>query len=408
MSELKIVIIGGGAAGFFGAINCAEANPNYKITIIEKTAKVLAKVRISGGGRCNVTHACFNNELLIKNYPRGEKQLASAFSRFNATDTINWFEQRGVKLKTEADGRIFPVTDRSDTVIDCLLSKVQELGISLKTQTEIAHIDPVEEGFILTTTNQLKITCNKVLITTGGYAKAVNYNWLAALGHTIAPPVPSLFTFNIPNDAVTKLMGVAVPGVKLKIATTKLESSGALLITHWGFSGPAILKLSAWGARILNNSDYSFDVSVNWLPRFNEEKLRIELQHIRTIEKAKTIAAHKPFELPRSLWEHLVIKADIAPGCRWADISNKNINQLIQKLINDTYTIKGKTTFKEEFVTCGGINLKEIDFKTMESKLIPNLYFAGEVIDIDGITGGFNFQNAWTTSWIAAKSISES
>ena len=399
----RVIVIGGGAAGFFAAINCALLYPNYTVTLLEKTNKLLAKVKVSGGGRCNVTHACFDNKLLVKNYPRGEKELQNVFSRFTTTDTINWFQKRGVELKTEEDGRMFPVTNTSESIINCLMQEADKAGVKIKQEVTIEEIlRDEDDSFVLITSKGGNFQCNKLIIATGGNSKETAYNWLHKLGHTVQKPVPSLFTFNLPKHPITELMGVSVPFVKVKIANTKLETEGPLLITHWGMSGPTILKASAWGARILNDLNYNYTALINWLPKYTEEKLRIEFNNQREENGAKTIINNSPFELPKRLWEYFVTKANIADTFRWADLPKKQANILINSLINDEYKVQGKTTFKEEFVTCGGISLKEIDVTTMQSKLIPNLYFAGEIIDVDGITGGFNFQNAWSTAWVAA------
>jgi len=399
-----IIIIGGGASGFFCAVNTARLNPNTKVILLEKTAKLLAKVRISGGGRCNVTHHCFDNRELVKNYPRGEKELNTCFNRFSVVDTIQWFEERGVKLKVEEDGRMFPVTDNSETIINCLLQEAQKYNVDIRTNCGVHKIIPntSTNTFTLILANGEVLYCNKLVIATGGNPKKSSYDWLHELGHTIEEPVPSLFTFNIPNNKLTELMGVSVTQAKVKIVGHKLEYQGPLLITHWGLSGPAILKLSAWGAKLLSTLNYNFTIQLNWVPKFNEGKLRNELDDICKANLSKLIVNTKSFDLPKRLWEYLLYKVGIANAIRWADLSKKKFNTLINVLIKDEYIVSGKTTFKEEFVTCGGVNLKEINLKTMESNIVPNLYFAGEVLNIDGITGGFNFQNAWTTGWIAA------
>lgn len=399
----QIIIIGGGAAGFFAAINCAENYPEYKVLLLEKTSKVLTKVRISGGGRCNLTNACSDNNLLVKNYPRGEKELRNVFSRFSTSDTINWFEKRGVKLKAEDDGRVFPASDNSETIVNCLLQEAEKAGVQLKLNIDIEEIIKNENNtFTLKINGSGTFSCDKLIIATGGSSNEAAYNWLKKLGHTIHKPVPSLFTFNIPGNPITDLMGVSVPFAKVKIANTKLETEGPLMITHWGLSGPAILKASAWGARQLSDWGYNFTVVVNWLPKYTEEKLRIEFANTRTENRAKLMINHCPVELPKRLWEYFLFKTNISETMRWGDLPKKNANILINTILNDEYTVLGKTTFKEEFVTCGGIRLKEINLSTMQSKLVPNIYFAGEIIDVDGITGGFNFQNAWSTGWIAA------
>ncbi len=404
MKAEHIIVIGGGAAGFFAAINAAQNNPDCEVTLLEKSSKVLSKVRISGGGRCNVTHSCFDNSQLVKFYPRGEKELRNAFSRFSVNDTIKWFKQRGVELKTETDGRMFPTTDNSETIVNCLVQEAEKAKVNLKLNVDIREIiSNDDETFTLKANGGGSFKCNKLIIATGGNSKEEAYEWLKKLGHTIVKPVPSLFTFNIPNNPITQLMGVAVPLAKVKIAGTKLETEGPLLITHWGMSGPVILKSSAWGARQLSDLNYNFTAIVSWLPKYTEEKIHLAFSDQREDNPAKTIISNCPFDLPKRLWEYLVLKANIAETTRWADLPKKNAHHLANHIIKDEYTVAGKTTFKEEFVTCGGINLKEIDFKTMQSKVISGLYFAGEVVDIDGITGGFNFQNAWSTAWLSAQ-----
>lgn len=405
----QIIIIGGGAAGFFCAVNCARLDPKAKVIILERSSKLLAKVRVSGGGRCNVTHHCFDNSELVKSYPRGGKELRSSFDRFSVLQTIEWFGDRGVKLKTEEDGRMFPVTDSSETIINCLIEEAHRYNVEIHTNCsveKIVHHTP-SNNFTLTFANGETLDCDKLVIATGGSPKESGYDWLRQLGHSIEKPVPSLFTFKIPDKKLIALMGVSVPEAKIKIADSKLENTGPSLVTHWGLSGPAVLKLSAWGAKLLNERNYNFTIRVSWLPNINEEKLRTELDNIRKEHSAKMIFNTKPFDLPKRLWDYLLYKAEIAHELRWADMPNKKLNVLINLLINDEYKVSGKTTFKEEFVTCGGINLKEVDFKTMQSRIVPNLYFAGEVLNIDGITGGFNFQNAWTTGWLAAVDVSK-
>lgn len=406
MSAVRVIVIGGGAAGFFAAINCAQLHPAFTVTLLEKSSKLLSKVRVSGGGRCNVTHACFDNSVLVKSYPRGEKELRNAFSRFAVADTIKWFEDRGVKLKTEPDGRMFPVTDSSETIAGCLMQEAERSGVQIKLNADIIEIRKNEDNtFTLKANGGGSFTCDKLIIATGGNPKDAAYEWLRKLGHNIVKPVPSLFTFNIPNNSITQLMGVSVTNARVRVAGTKLETEGPLLITHWGLSGPAILKASAWGARQLNDLNYHFSALVSLLPKHNEEKVRIEFANQREENPSKMIAGNCPFELPKRLWEHLVQKSGITETTRWADLSKKSANVLAASLVNDEYKVLGKTTFKEEFVTCGGISLKEIDFTTMQSKLVPGLYFAGEIMDVDGITGGFNFQNAWSSGWIAAQQL---
>lgn len=406
MNSVNIIVIGGGAAGFFTAINAAQLHKNTTVTLLEKSAKLLSKVRISGGGRCNVTNACFDNSILVKNYPRGEKELHNVFSRFNTNDTLEWFKQRGVELKTETDGRIFPITDRSETIINCLMQEATLSGVNIKLNVDIKEIKKSTTEFTLTAVDGSNFSCTKLIIATGGNPKNEAYEWIKKLGHSIIKPVPSLFTFNIPNNNITQLMGVSSPWVKVKVKQAKLETEGPLMITHWGMSGPAILKASAWGARILNNIGYNFIINISWLPKYTEEKLKIEFTNFKDEHATKLIISTYPFEIPKRLWEYFIDKAGINKNTRWADLSRKTITTLISILLDDEYSVKGKTTFKEEFVTCGGIHLKEIDFKTMQSKIIPNLFFVGEILNIDGVTGGFNFQNAWSTGWIAAQALS--
>lgn len=404
MKDLKIVVIGGGAAGFFAAVNAA-AMPGVQVTLLEKTGKLLSKVRVSGGGRCNVTHACFENAALVKFYPRGEKELRSVFSRFSTQDTIDWFSKRGVVLKTEEDGRMFPITDNSETIINCLLAEAEKLNVSIKQGVDIETIiRTADNGFIMNAKGGGQFNADRIVIATGGNSKNEAYHWLRELGHSIVEPVPSLFTFNMPNDPIIELMGVSVPYAKVKIQGVKLETDGPLLVTHWGMSGPAILKASAWGARKLNELNYTFVVAVQWLPRLNEEKLRLIFSEEKDENPSKTVIANCPLELPKRLWEYLCKGAGILPDKRWADLSRKDGISLINHILNDEHRVNGKTTFKEEFVTCGGVSLNEVDLSTMQSKLVPGLYFAGEVLNVDGVTGGFNFQHAWSTGFLAAAS----
>lgn len=404
MNSKHVIVIGGGAAGFFAAINCALESENCTVTLLEKTGKLLSKVKVSGGGRCNVTHACFDNSLLVKFYPRGEKELRNIFSRFGTIDTINWFEIHGVKLKTEEDGRMFPVTDSSETIINCLVSEAEKTNVKIKTGVDIEEIiKNDDDSFQLKVKGGGIFECDRIIIASGGNSKSESYEWLRKSGHRIIEPVPSLFTFNIPDNPITGLMGVSVPGAKVKITGTKLETEGPLLITHWGLSGPAILKASAWGARVLHDVNYNFSAIISWLPKYTEEKLRIEFNNQKEENPSKVIINNCPLELPKRLWEHMIKKAGISEETRWADLAKRNSNLLINCVLNDEYKVKGKTTFKEEFVTCGGVSLKDINLTTMESKIVRGVYFAGEVIDVDGITGGFNFQNAWSTGWIAGK-----
>lgn len=383
----------------------AEANGALQVIIIEKTGKLLSKVKVSGGGRCNVTHACFQNSNLIKNYPRGASFLKKSFSGFSATDTVEWFEKRGVHLSTESDGRMFPDTNTSDTIIECLIKEANRNQVQIMLNSQVERIEQLASGFMLQLNRDRNIRADYVCLACGGLSHSNQFGWLTQLGHSIVPPVPSLFTFNLPKHPVTALMGVTVTDVLVKLAGSNLQQRGPLLITHWGFSGPAILKLSAWAARELADKNYEASVIVNWLPEFHENSVREKLQQLRMTQAAQKITARNPFSLPARLWEYLLHTAGIAELTRWADLPAKEQNLLAKILTGQSFTISGKTTFKEEFVTAGGISLSELDAHTLESKKMPGLYFAGEVIDVDGVTGGFNFQNAWTTGYIAAHSI---
>jgi predicted Rossmann fold flavoprotein len=398
----KIAVIGGGAAGFFAAISAKHHHPKNEVVIYEKSSKVLAKVKISGGGRCNVTHACFDNKELATKYPRGENYLRKAFEQFNAKDTIEWFKKRGILMKTYPDGCIFPQSNDSQTIIDCFLNEANQLGIKVIMNTSIQKIERSEKGFILFTPEST-FKADKVIVTAGGQPKKSNMTWLEELGHTIIDPVPSLFTFNMPKNPICELMGNVVEKATVKVEGTKLMGKGPLLITHWGMSGPAILLLSAWGARILNEKNYHFAILVNWLNEVKEHELRLQIEEVSSLHGGKMIGNINPFPLTNRLWMFLLSKSEINPEVRWKDLGKKNINKLVNTLLNDRYEVSGKTTFKEEFVTAGGVSLSEIDFKKMESKLLPGLHFAGEILDIDGITGGFNFQAAWTTGFIAGR-----
>lgn len=401
----RLIVVGGGAAGFFCAVNAASSDPSLKVTIVEKSSKLLSKVRVSGGGRCNVTHACFEISSLVKKYPRGTNFLKKAFHQFNTTHCVQWFEQRGVKLKTEADGRMFSITDSSQAIIDCLLKEANKYGVEVLMNAEVKSIQNAGAEFVMELPGSRKLFADFVCIACGGYPKSAMFKWLTDLGHTIEDPVPSLFTFNMPQNPITQLMGVSVEKASVKIIGSKLSDEGPLLITHWGMSGPAILKLSAWGARELANRGYHFNILVNWLSTYNEQSLREQWQMIRNDHSAQKMANRNPFNLPARLWVYLLHQSGINEEIRWADLPGKEQNKLIKNLTAQEFEVKGKTTFKEEFVTCGGIKLSEVDANSMQSKVVPNLFFAGEILDIDGITGGFNFQNAWTSGWIAAKSI---
>lgn len=402
-SNYDVIIVGGGAAGVFAAINIAKQNQHLKIAILEKTSQILSKVKVSGGGRCNVTHACFDPKELVKFYPRGNKELLSAFYQFQPSDTINWFKELSVELKTEVDGRMFPVTDNSQTIIDCFTKELMKYNIDILFNTKVEHITKNLQEFELIT-NQNSFKTNKLLITSGGFNKLEQYQFISQLGIDIEPPTPSLFTFNLPNNPIIELQGIA-NSAKVKILGTKFEEQGALLITHWGMSGPVILKLSAWASRVLNEKNYEFDFMVNWLLDKKDDELNEVYQQNKQQNGSKKILNQFEFGLQKKLASYLINKAGIGEDEKWADVSKKQLNKLTEVLIRDTYHSSGKTTFKSEFVSCGGVKLNEINFKTMESKKIPNLYFAGEVLDIDALTGGFNFQAAWTTGWIAAREI---
>ena len=401
----KLVVIGGGAAGFFCAINAAKFEPQLEVIILEKTGKLLSKVKVSGGGRCNVTHSSSSIGDMIKLYPRGDKFLKKAFHHFFTSDTINWFLQRGIETKTEKDGRMFPVSNNSQTIVDCFLNESAKYNVTIEMNTDVADLHFENNKWVITTSLNKFIETDFVCIASGGFMKMANAKWLTLLGHSIAPPVPSLFTFNMPHNSITKLMGLSVENVRVKIAGEKLETEGPLLITHWGFSGPAILKMSAYAALILADKNYDFTVVINWVPIYNENSLREKMQLLRFDMATTKIQNKNPFLLPSRLWEYLLQESGIKEGIKWAELTAKEQNLLIKNLCIQSFTIKGKTTFKEEFVTAGGVNTEEINVNTMESKLQKNLFFAGEVINVDGVTGGFNFQNAWTTGWIAAKAI---
>ena len=407
MNRKRVIIIGGGAAGFFCAINAARINPVLEVIIIEKTTKLLSKVKVSGGGRCNVTHSCFSIAEMIKKYPRGNSFLKKAFHHFFTTDTIAWFKERGVELKTESDGRMFPITDSSQTIIDCLMKEVNHYGVEILMNKEVKSLSQLNGQWQLIFANGTSLIADYVCVASGGYPKSSQFEWLQKIGHTIENPVPSLFTFNMPGNDITELMGITVENVSVKINGTKLSEQGSLLITHWGMSGPAILKLSAWGAKELAVKNYEFGVTINWLSSFNEQTLKDKFQQIRFDIASQKIVNRNPFLLPQRLWQYLLQQSGIHEDMRWADLPAKEQNKLIKNLCAQEFSVKGKTTFKEEFVTAGGIALNEVDYNTMQSKIANNLFFAGEVLDIDGVTGGFNFQNAWTTGFITAKAIAE-
>jgi predicted Rossmann fold flavoprotein len=406
MNPERIVIVGGGAAGFFAALACAESRSGAEILILEKTSQFLSKVKISGGGRCNVTHACFDARELTTRFPRGERALISPFKQFQASDTFAWFEQHGVKLKTESDGRMFPVTDSSQTIIDCLLNAANKAGVKLKTNCGVEHIAKKPEGgFELMLSSGETMACDKLLLATGGCRTPALGQLAVSLGHSLEPPVPSLFTFHIATPWLRELAGVSVETVEASVPETKLRERGALLVTHWGLSGPAILRLSAWGARELHTKNYNFTLQINWLPHLTEEKLAAEFQARRQSQPAKLVVNFPIASLPARLWEQLVIASGIMRDTRWAALARAAQPALIRQLLRSEFAVPGKSLTKDEFVTCGGVRLNEINFKTMESRVCLGLFFAGEVLDIDGITGGFNFQAAWTTGWLAGRAL---
>lgn len=407
ISNYDVVIVGGGAAGFFTAINVVENNPKLKVAILERGKEVLSKVRVSGGGRCNVTHACFIPDDLVKFYPRGEKELKGPFHQFCSGDTIEWFEKHGVELKIEEDGRMFPVTNSSQTIIDCFLNASKKLGIDVLTGQSVQAVfnsETSEGKYWKIDTNQQSFKCEKLVMTTGSNPKM--WELMVSLGHSIVEPVPSLFTFNIKDNRIKDLMGVsAISSVKVK--DSKLNASGPLLITHWGMSGPGILRLSAWGARELAAKNYQFTLQVNWLNDLDFDTVLENLKAIKEENSKKIVSKFCPFEFPKRLWESLLLASAISIDTKWADTSKKQLVDLANQLTNGQFQVNGKSTFKEEFVTAGGIDLKEVNFKTMESKLHGNLFFAGEILNIDAITGGFNFQNAWTSGFIIAKHLGD-
>ncbi len=404
-----MVVVGGGAAGFFCAIQIAELHPDWDISILEKSNKLLSKVRVSGGGRCNVTHACPDVELLLKKYPRGARFLKKAFYQFATKNTIQWFANNGVQLHTEKDGRMFPTTNNSETIIDCFLQKVHQYKIKILTEHEVVNVEKStkqnQPNFLITLSNKKTMQADAICLATGGMLKSDKLPWLISLGHSIVAPVPSLFTFNVVEKNITTLMGVAVDNAIIQWKGNKISEKGPLLITHWGISGPAAIKLSAWCARELANDNYEGAILINWTHEYNEATLKMEWINLRMDFGKREIGSKNPFNLPQRLWQFLLQEAGIALTTKWADLKSPEQQLLIQSLTRTILTIKGKTTFKEEFVTCGGIELTEIEASTMESKLVPGLYFAGEMMDVDGITGGFNFQHAWTSGWIAAQAM---
>lgn len=401
---MKVAVIGGGAAGYFAAIHAS--GPGIEVTIFEKTPKLLSKVKVSGGGRCNVTHRPMEISKLVKNYPRGEKFLKRVFRHFTIEDTFAWFQSRGVELKIEPDGRAFPVSDSSQSIIDCLQKEADKCGIKIRVSTGIKELNPLEKGFELITEKGV-FRADSVIVASGGQPKSDGYHFLKSLNHTVNPPIPSLFTFNTPGEPIRELMGIAVPDGLVKIEGTKLNYKGPVLITHWGISGPAVLKLSAFGAEWLFDHQYKARAIINWNANFGENDYLGHLLSYGTAHPNRKVRTHPLFELPSRLWEHFCEKAEISDTILWGSLPKKNLNRLVQNLFCYILEINGKTTFKEEFVTAGGIPLEQVDPESLQSKYHPNLHFAGEVLDIDGITGGFNFQAAWSTGVLAGKSIKE-
>ncbi|MDQ3142936.1 MAG: NAD(P)/FAD-dependent oxidoreductase [Bacteroidota bacterium] len=399
---VDIIIIGAGASGIFSAISAHQKNPTARILILEKTTKSLAKVKISGGGRCNVTHACFDASQLILNYPRGQKELNSTFSQFSVVDTLHWFKSHGVPTHAEEDGRIFPKTNSSQSIIDSLLGELEKFQIEIKLQTKVVNIEKLADHFVIRTENNEFISKN-IIVSMGGHPEMRHYQYLLNMGLNIIPPAPSLFTFNIPNSPFKGLEGISLENTQVKIINTQISYTGPLLITHWGLSGPVILKCSAWAARTLQEMNYEYEVNLNFIPQLTQEEALNLMLHYKTEQSKNLVYKAKCFTIPNRLWERLMQICDIVATTRWADISKKQIFQVIQILAVHKINCLGKTTYKEEFVTAGGVDLKEINMKTMECKKIPGLFFCGEVMNVDGITGGFNFQHAWSSAWIAGQ-----
>ena len=401
MSSPQVIIVGGGAAGFFAAITCAEANPAAAVTLLEKSRDVLAKVRVSGGGRCNVTHACFDEREFASRYPRGQRELIGPLHRFGARETVDWFRKHGVRLNAESDGRMFPLTDKSETIVECLTSAAARAGVKLRTE---CGVERVTRPFQLTLTTGETVGCDRLLLATGGCRPDMEH-LVTSLGHTIEPPVPSLFTFNLDTPWLRELAGVSVAVAAATVPGTKLQARGPVLITHTGLSGPAVLRLSAWGARELHARNYQFPLAVNWLPDLGAAELEAELEFRRTRQPARLVTNSPIAPLPARLWEQLALAAGVGRETRWAALPRALRQKLVQQLVATELPVTSKSTNKEEFVTCGGVRLSEVDFRTMQSRRCPGLYFAGELLDIDGLTGGFNFQAAWTTGWLAGNAL---
>lgn len=402
--KADVVIVGGGAAGFFAGLVCAEQYPGTRIVILERAAAPLGKVAVSGGGRCNVTNATFDPARLVAFYPRGGKALRGPFTRFGPQQMVDWFSARGVALKTEPDGRIFPQSDSSQTIIDCFLSQSQRLGVELHLLSGVTEIIPAGIGFSISLANGERWNTRRVLLATGGARPG--YELARRLGHKIIEPVPSLFTFKIQDERISGLAGISVPNARLRLPAAKLEQKGPLLITHWGLSGPVVLRLSAWGARFLHEQDYQAEVRLVWLGEFNSDKVKDVFRRMRSEKGSQRMYQASPFaEIPLRLWERLAWVAGIRPNEHWGDAEKEQMERIENDLLDCPLHITGKGEFKEEFVTCGGVDLDEVDFRTMESRKAAGLYFAGEILDIDGLTGGFNFQAAWTTGWHAGRAM---
>ena len=402
---MHVVVIGGGAAGFFASIRAAERMPHGRVTLLEKSDKLLAKVRISGGGRCNVTHDLSAPGALARRYPRGGRFLKKAFSHFGQPATVEWFRKRGAELKVEPDGRMFPTSDSSSSIIECLTETAEGAGVEVRKSCGVSRIHLRGGAIHLELSNGQSMVADRVIVAAGGQPKREGFAWLESLGHSIVPPLPSLFTFNMPDEPIRELMGLSVEHARVRVAGSGLEHEGPLLITHWGMSGPAILGLSAWGAREIAALQYQFTLLVNWTGSLHEAQVREVLFEAKDADR-RTAANAVQFGIPKRLWGHLLHKAHIAPERVWCELPHKDRNRMVELLTNDKYAVRGKTTFKEEFVTAGGIALEEVSPSTMESRIVPGLFFAGEVLDIDGITGGFNFQAAWTTGYLAGTAAS--
>ena len=398
-------MIGGGAAGFFGALQVAEMKSGLKILILEKSNRLLSKVKVSGGGRCNVTHHCYDPIKLSHHYPRGEKQLRNIFKIHNASHTVEWFQSKGVELKVEADGRMFPVTNNSQTIIDCFIREALRMQIKIEMGEAVTGIDQEQNHFLVSCQTGKKYSAKKILIAPGGNPSLQFYDWIIKSGHTIIPPIPSLFTFNDTDKRFSDLMGLSVPKGEVRIAAAKFSHVGPVLITHWGLSGPAVIKLSAWAAEYLYKVQYEFTALVSWIGPIKEEDIRSQLAEHKMMKGKQKIATNPLYGLPQRLWTRFCELSGIDDQRIWAELPQKNLNRLIEYLIRCPFQIKGKTTFKEEFVTCGGVDLKEIDLATMQSKTVKGIFFAGEVLNVDGETGGFNFQAAWSTAYLAASAI---